>query len=357
GLELDAQQRRGPAMTLGECERLRDAVAKRADQPGRGHERSIDAGFLPARRVGDVGHPAPSPRRRRRLRDQGHDPIASVRLRGVQRGVRAAQQHRRVRILRRQLRHAATDREPETARETLGRAAAHGLTYAIEERGGFVQVARDEHHAVLLAAIAANEVLVGHVEPNRLRDERDDAVTGPVAELVVDLLEEVDVDHRAAQRRLLRDRVLEDASERLEERAPVHAAGQRIARGEIAQLGVVLLDGLARLFELRERPLKLRVLLTHLRDVVEARQGSAQTAVWIQYRRRVHRERADRVVRGAQLEHAIGDGGPGGHRLDPGQRGNAAARLRGAPIELGRSLADELVGWYLEVATEGAVRE
>ena len=39
-------------MTLGECERLRDAVAKRADQPGRGHERSIDAGFLPARRVG-----------------------------------------------------------------------------------------------------------------------------------------------------------------------------------------------------------------------------------------------------------------------------------------------------------------
>src|SRR5256885_4849095 len=221
-----------------------------------------------------------SRRRRRRVGDQGHDPIASVRLRGVKRGVRAAQQLRRVRILRRQLRHAATDREPETARETLGRAAAHGLTYAIEERAGFVQAARDEHHAVLLAAIAANDVLVGHVEPNRLRDERDDAVTGRVAELVVDLLEGIDVDHRAAQRRLLRDRVLEDASERLEERAPVHAAGQRIARGEIAQLGVVLLDGLARIFELRERPLKLRVLLTHLRDVVQARQCSAPTADW-----------------------------------------------------------------------------
>ena len=61
-------------MTLGECERLRDALAKRADQPGRGHERSIDAGFLPARRVGDVGHPAPSPRRRARSANNMSEP-------------------------------------------------------------------------------------------------------------------------------------------------------------------------------------------------------------------------------------------------------------------------------------------
>src|SRR6185436_12287180 len=104
---------------------------------------------------------------------------------------------------------------------------------SLEHHGILVAGARDEDHAVLFAAVPADEVHFRHVAPDRLRDERDDSVPGAMTESVVDALEVIDVDHRAAQRLLLDPRRLERTSERIEERTSIQTAGERIVRSQV----------------------------------------------------------------------------------------------------------------------------
>ena len=93
---------------------------------------------------------------------------------------------------------------------------------------------------------------------------------------VVELLEVIDVDHHAAQLLARGQRDREDVAGEFVECAPVEDAGQRITRGQTAQFVVLLLDALARGFQLIERGAQVGIGLVHRGDVVEGDQAAAR---------------------------------------------------------------------------------
>ncbi len=118
----------------------------------------------------------------------------------------------------------------------------------------------------------------------------DDLVADRVAEVVVDRLEVIEVDHDARQRRFVGARGFESNSKLLGESSPVKTTGQGIASREIGQLLVLLLDLRLRLLQAPDHGLQLGIARGEFGDIVERDQDTLRPAVLALNRRRVDRE-------------------------------------------------------------------
>ena len=93
-------------------------------------------------------------------------------------------------------------------------------------------------HGELVAAEAGDHLAVAQPIAQGVRDLADQLVSGAVAERVVDVLEQVDVDQHARRAAVAGD-VVDVALELALERAAVEQAGERVVVGHVAQLGLV----------------------------------------------------------------------------------------------------------------------
>ena len=113
----------------------------------------------------------------------------------------------------------------------LAELVEHAREDARRRRRRLVREADDE----LFAAPAAAQVLEAEARRQQPTERHEHMVADQVAVRVVDALEPVDVDERDRERPRVPAGLRQAAGERVEERAPRHAPGERIALGRLAE--------------------------------------------------------------------------------------------------------------------------
>ena len=198
--------------------------------------------------------------------------------------------------------------EMRTARIASSRSAG--------DRARVLGAAVGHEHGELVAAQAGDHLAVAQALAQRVGDLADQLVAGAVAERVVDVLEQVDVDqHRGAARAVAGD-VVDVALELALERAAVEQAGQRVVVGHVAQLGLVA----AALGD-----------VLGLGQEVQRRRRRRRARAWSRRRpRRRGRRRAGSGARRARWRSARRACGRSPRRAGRGRRG-AAARASCGP--------------------------
>ena len=124
----------------------------------------------------------------------------------------------------------------------------------------------------------ANKSLITHQVQEQCPGFAKHVVTLGVAMVVVNLLEEVDVQHDHADEVAIG--CLPDLLKQLPERTPVVAFGQRIAGGKELQLGILFLNFISRLLKRGHKFREVSLLLFQLGHIVEANQHAAAVILW-----------------------------------------------------------------------------
>ena len=105
--------------------------------------------------------------------------------------------------------------------------------------GGQVRISPRQRNAELLAAVAADDVVLPHATLQDGGKALDDAVACGMPVDVIDGLEPVDVGHEHGEGRSVPPRLLEQRFEQGEERPPVHGARHRVLGRHAPQIRVL----------------------------------------------------------------------------------------------------------------------
>ena len=145
---------------------------------------------------------------------------------------------------------------------------------------------------------------------------------------IVDCLEVVDVQHQAAQRRAVLAGAAQHGLEVFMERAPVQAAGHRVARGKSHQGLVLPLDLILGSRQLAHRQQQPVVGTVQLGGVVEGGDAAAHMAAYVGDRCAIddHLACVGRARR--ELQSVAGVGGVLAHGACPGVAGSIVGQAR-----------------------------
>ena len=162
-----------------------------------------------------------------------------------------------------------------------------------------------------------------------------------MTEVIVDRLEVVEVDHDAGQFGAILARRLKQILEQIGKRAPVQAAGERVARRQVRQFLVLLLHLGLGFLEALDHGLQLHVALLDFGDVIEGNQHALRFALGAQYRRSIDRELDGFALVRDQVELCANSGFAGVKHLDPGQLGTGFFLRHPLPVQRGGFSAEQ----------------